>query len=130
MSKRVGLGVAFGMLVVATVGAVVTDGLRAALSPAFGAVVLGVLLFRYVRNPPAPRPWTKQRAVATAVVIGVAGAGVIGCLVWVAAIRPEWPLRVVAVFGILFVLGSFLWTLRTAQAEHREALALAQEPES
>jgi len=124
------LGVALGMLVVATVGAVLTDGPRAALSPAFGTIVIGVLLVRFVRNPPAPRLWSKQRVIASGVVFGLTGSAVIGCMVWVMVIRPEWSIRGVAIFGILFVLGTLLWTLRMAQTEHREALQLAQESET
>lgn len=123
-------GVGFGLLVVATVGSLVTGGLRSALSPAFSTVVLGVLLFRYWRNPPPPKPWTKWRVIGSAVVLGLASTAVISCLVWVAVINPGWQLRAVAVGGVLVVLGAIFWTLRLAQAEHREALALVQEPES
>jgi hypothetical protein len=123
-------GVAFGLLIVVTVGSIVTGGLRSALSPAFTTVVLGVVLFRYWRNPPPPKLWSKQRVIGSAVILGLASTAVIACLVWVAVIRPEWQIRAAAVFGLLFVPGALLWTLRLAQAEHREALALAQEPES
>lgn len=123
-------GVAFGMLVVVTVGSLLTGGLRSALSPAFSTVVLGVVLFRYWRNPPPPKLWSKQRVIGTAVILGLASTAVVACLVWVAVINPEWQLRAVAVGGTLFVMGALLWMLRLAQAEHREALALAQEPES
>jgi hypothetical protein len=124
------LGVAFGMLVVATVGTLVTDGLRAAASPASLMIVLGVLLFRYWRNPPPPRLWSKQRVIGSAVVLGLASTAVIACLVWVAVIRPEWQIRAVAVGGMFFVLGTILWTLRLAQTEHRQAVALTQQSEN
>lgn len=124
------LGVAFGLMVVATVGSLVTGGLRSALSPAFTTILLGVVLFRYWRNPPPPKPWTKWRVIGSAVILGVASTAVIACLVWVAVINPAWELRAVAAGGTLFVLGVIVWTVRLAQTEHRQALALAQESQS
>jgi hypothetical protein len=64
------------------------------------------------------------------VILGLASTAVIACLVWVTVVRPEWQIRAVALSGILIVLATILWTLRLAQAEHREALGLVQEPES
>ena len=113
-------GVVFGLMVVATVGSLITDGPRSALSPAFGMVVLGVVLFRNWRNPPPPKVWSKQRVIGSAVILGVASTAVIACLVWVAVINSAWELRAVAVGGTLFVLGTLLWMLRLAQAEHRK----------
>jgi predicted membrane channel-forming protein YqfA (hemolysin III family) len=124
------LGVAFGLLVVATVGNLVMDGLRGAVSPAFGMIVLGIVGFRHWRNPPPPQLWSKQRVIGTAVVLGLGSTATIACLVWVAAINPGWELLAVAVGGILFVFGAIFWMLRLAQAEHREALTLARESEN
>ncbi|MFI7059366.1 hypothetical protein ACIBL3_00105 [Kribbella sp. NPDC050124] len=128
-SLKVFLGVVLGLSAVGTVGAFVTSGPGNAISPAVTTVLAAVLLYRSVRHPPAPRLWTRRRVVATGVVGGGASLVTVGCMVWVVAIRPELELKAAGAFGALLVLGSLVWLVRFARAEHAEALAIAQQTE-
>ncbi|WP_143465397.1 hypothetical protein [Kribbella sp. ALI-6-A] len=127
-SRQIVLGIAVLILGASAVGFLVTDGPRAALSPALGAIVSGVILYKLVRNPPAPTRWTRHRVMASAAILGISGLAVIVTLVWVLTVRPEWPIRIVAVIGILLVPTLGLWSVRMARAEDRAARLSGQEP--
>jgi integral membrane sensor domain MASE1 len=127
-SPQIVLGIAVLGLIASAVGSFVTAGPRAALSPAIGAVVFGVILYKIVRNPPAPTRWTRQRVVASAAIYAVSGLAMIVTLVWVLTVRPEWPIRIVAVIGILLVPTLGLWLVRVARAQDRAARLSGQGP--
>jgi hypothetical protein len=126
-SPQILLGIAVLGLVVAAVGLGVVDGLRAALSPLAGAIVFGAVLYK-TRDAPKPTPWTRSRIVASAVLVGTGGLAMIITLVWVLTVRSEWPIRVVAVIGILLVPTLGLWLVRVARAQDRAARSGDHEP--
>ncbi|ONI76540.1 hypothetical protein BWI15_04320 [Kribbella sp. ALI-6-A] len=66
--------------------------------------------------------------MASAAILGISGLAVIVTLVWVLTVRPEWPIRIVAVIGILLVPTLGLWSVRMARAEDRAARLSGQEP--
>jgi len=127
-SPQILLGIAVLGLVVAAVGIGVVDGPRAALSPSAGAIVFGAVLFKVVREAPKPTPWTRSRIVATAAIYGITSLAMIVTLVWVLTVRSEWPIRVVAVIGILLVPTLGLWLVRVARAQDRAARFGDHEP--
>jgi hypothetical protein len=49
-------------------------------------------------------------------------------LVWVLTVRSEWPIRTVAIIGILLVPTLGLWAVRVARAEDTAARLNSQEP--
>jgi hypothetical protein len=127
-SPQIVLGIAVLGSIASAVGSFVADGPRAALSPTVAAVVFGVILYKVVRNPPAPTRWTRPRVIATAAIYAVSSLAMIVSLVWVLTVRPEWPIRVVAVIGILLVPTLGLWLVRVARAQDRTARLSGQEP--
>ncbi|MFC5261708.1 hypothetical protein ACFPJ1_06260 [Kribbella qitaiheensis] len=121
-SQRIGLGVVLVVLAICTVGLLVTDGPRAALSPALGAVINGVLLYRLVKHPTPPRIWSKQRFIAYVVVVGVAGLVTAAVLTWVAVvIVPDWPTRLLALVLIALVPVGALWGVQMVRKEDHAA---------
>lgn len=127
-SPQIILGIAVLGAIASAVGSFVADGPRAALSPTIGAVVFGVILYKVVRNPAAPTRWTRQRVVASAAIYGVTSLAMIVTLVWVLTVRPEWPIRILAIIGILLVPTLGLWLVRVAQAQDKAARMSGQEP--
>jgi hypothetical protein len=122
------LGIAMLVSAVSALGLVLTDDPRAALSPTLGLIVCGGILYKLVRHPPAPRRWTRQRLIVRTSILGAVSVPVLVCFIWVAVIRPEWPIRLVAVIGILSVPALVLWFVRTARAEDQAARMIVQEP--
>jgi hypothetical protein len=120
-SPQIVLGIAVLGSIASAVGSFVVDGPRAALSPTVAAVVFGLVLYKVVRNPPAPTRWTRPRVIATAAIYATSSLPMIVMLVWVLTVRPEWPIRIVAVVGILLVPTLGLWLLRVARAQDRLA---------
>jgi hypothetical protein len=127
-SPQIVLGIAVLGLIVSAVGLLVTDGLRAALSPVLGAILFGGVLYKAVRDSPKPTRWTRQRIVASVVILGTSGLAMIITLVWVLTVRPEWPIRIVAVIGILLVPSLGLWLVRFARAQDRAARFSGHDP--
>lgn len=127
-SAQIVLGIAVLGFIASAVGLLVTDGPRAALSPMSGALFAGAVLYKAMRDSPKPTPWTRPRIVASALLFGAGGLAVIITLVWVLTVRSEWPIRIVAVIGILSVPTLGLWLVRIAQAQDRAARSSGQEP--
>jgi hypothetical protein len=127
-SPQVVLGFAVVGFLALAVGQLVADGPRAAISPTLGAIVTGAVLYKLVRNPPAPTRWTRPRVIASAAIYGISSLAMIVMLVWVLTVRPEWPVRIVAVIGILLVPTLGLWLVRVARAQDRDARLSGQEP--
>jgi hypothetical protein len=115
------LGIAVLGSITSAVGSVVVDGPRAALSPMVTAVVFGLVLYKVVRNPPAPTRWTRPRVLATAAIYATSSLAMLITLAWVLTVRPEWPIRIVAVLGILLVPTLGVWLVRVARAQDRDA---------
>lgn len=120
-SPQVVLGVAVGGLVVVAIGLGVTGSPREALWPAVLAIANGVLLYKIARNPPKPTPWTRSRVIASAVMYGLGGLAVMTAMGWVLTVRSEWPIRTVAVIGILVVPTLGVWLVWVARAQDRAA---------
>ena len=120
-SKRIGLGVVLVVLAICTVGLLVTDGPRAALSPALGVVIDGVLLYRLVKHPTPPRIWSKQRFIAYVVVVGVGGLVTVAALAWVAVVVPDWPTRLLFLVLIALVPVVALWGVQMVREEDQAA---------
>ncbi|TCO19083.1 hypothetical protein EV652_11460 [Kribbella steppae] len=66
--------------------------------------------------------------MATAAIYATSSLAMIVMLVWVLTVRPEWPIRIVAVLGILLVPTLGLWLVRVARAQDRAARLSGQEP--
>jgi hypothetical protein len=120
-SPQILLGVTVLGFIVVAIGLGVTGSPRAALWPTAMAILNGVVLYKMVRNPPEPTPWTRSRAIAGAVIFGTSGLAVIIALVWILTVRSEWPIRTVAVIGILTVPALGVWLVRVARAQDRIA---------
>jgi hypothetical protein len=114
------LGIAVVGSIAAAVGNLVADDPLGALSPTVAAVVFGLVLYK-VRNSPAPTRWTRPRVLVTAAIYATSSLGMIITLAWVLTVRPEWPIRILAVVGILLVPTLGLWLLRVARAQDRVA---------
>ena len=129
-SQRIGLGVVLVVLAICTVGFLVTDGPRAALSPALSAAIVGVLLYRLVKHPTPPRIWSKQRFIAYVVVVGVAGLVTAAALAWVAVVVvPDWPTRLLFLVLIGLVPVVALWGVQMVRKEdHAARQALEEAP--
>ncbi|TCN35320.1 hypothetical protein EV644_116113 [Kribbella orskensis] len=129
-SQRIGLGVVLVVLAICTVGLLVTDGPRAALSPALGVGIVGVLLYRLVKHPTPPRIWSKQRFIAYVVVVGVAGLVTAAALAWVAVVVvPDWPTRLLFLVLIALVPVGALWGVQMVREEdHAARQALEEAP--
>lgn len=98
------------------VGLGVSEGPRAALAPLAGALLFGAVLYKVLRDPPKPTRWTRPRVVASAALFGTAGLTVVTALIWLLIVRSEWPIRIVAVIGILSVQVLGVWLLQVARA--------------
>ncbi len=120
-SPQIILGIAVLGSIASAVGSFVVDGPRAAVSPTVAAVVFGLVLYKVVRNPPAPTRWTRPRVIATAAIYAASSLAMIITLAWVLTVRPEWPIRIVAVLGILLVPTLGVWLVRVARAQDRAA---------
>jgi hypothetical protein len=120
-SQRIGLGIALVLLAICAVAFLVADGPRAAFSPALGAVVSGVVLYRLVKHPAPPHLWSKQRFIAYGAAVGVSGLAVMAVLAWVAVVVPDWPTRLVALVGIALVPVVAPWGVRMVRNEDRAA---------
>ena len=120
-SPQILLGVTVVGLIAVAIGLGVTESPRAALWPAALAIANGAVLYKFVRNPPRPTPWTRSRVIASAVMFGVGGLAVLSALVWVLTVRSEWPIRIVAGIGILTVPGLGVWLIWVARAQNRAA---------
>jgi hypothetical protein len=127
-SPQILLGASILGLIVVAIGLGVTDSPRAALTPTAMAIVNGAVFYKFVRNPPKPTPWTSSRIVASAVIFGTCGLAVIIALAWVLTVRSEWPIRIVAVIGILTVPTLGVWLMRVARAQDRAARLGDHEP--
>lgn len=118
--------VALVVLAICTVGFLVADGPRAALSPALSTVVCAAVLYRLVKHPPPSRRWSKQRIIVGAAVLGPATLAVLAVLVWVAVVVPDWPTRLLALVVIALVPAIVFWAVRTARKEDQAARASMQ----
>lgn len=115
--------VALVVLAICTVGFLVADGPRAALSPALSTVVCAAVLYMLVKHPPPSRRWSKQRIIVGAAVLGPATLAV---LVWAAVVVPDWPTRLLALVVIALVPAIVFWAVRTARKEDQAARASMQ----
>lgn len=118
--------VALVVLAICTVGFLVADGPRAALSPALSTVVCAAVLYRLVKHPPPSRRWSKQRIIVGAAVLGPATLAVLAVLVWAAVVVPDWPTRLLALVVIALVPAIVFWAVRTARKEDQAARASMQ----
>src|SRR3981189_581673 len=96
------------------VGPFTTVGPRAALWPGLVAIFAGTVLYRIVRHQPTPRRWSKRRVIISAAVLGPVSAVVVGVLVGVLLSVPDWPTRLIAIFGIVLVPAMILGGVRRA----------------
>lgn len=120
-SPQILLGIAVLGLIVVAIGLGVTESPRAALWPMAMAILNGAVLYKIMRDPPKPTPWTRSRVIASAVIFGASGLAVVIALFWVLTVRPEWPIRAVAFTGILAVPTLGVWLMRAARAQDRAA---------
>lgn len=118
--------VALVVLAICTVGFLVADGPRAALSPALSTVVCAAVLYMLVKHPPPSRRWSKQRIIVGAAVLGPATLAVLAVLVWAAVVVPDWPTRLLALVVIALVPAIVFWAVRTARKEDQAARASMQ----
>jgi hypothetical protein len=120
-SQRIGVGVVLVVLAISVVGPFITVGPRAALWPGLVAIFAGAVLYRIVRQQPTPRRWSKRRVIISAAVLGPVSAVVLGVLVGVVMSVPDWPTRLIAIFGIVLVPAMILWGTRMARQEDQAA---------
>jgi putative flippase GtrA len=123
-----GLGVLLVLLAVCAVGSYVTGGLREALSPVMGIVIVGVLLYRLEKHPTPPRIWSKQRFIAYVALVGVAGLVTMAVFVWVLVVVPHWPTRLLASVSIALIPAGAFWGVRMVRKEDQAARQALEGP--
>jgi hypothetical protein len=124
---RILLGVAVALLVIAAVGVLITEGPWEAIQPALLALAGGVIFYRLAKHPMPPMRWDKKRTVTFVVVVGPVGVVMVATLIWVLVTVPDWPVRALAIVGLVFVPAVLAWTFWAARREDQTARTVAQE---
>jgi hypothetical protein len=119
-TERIVFGVIAVGLAIAMVGTIVTEGWRQAIFPGLATAFNAFLFFKVTKNPPARKPWTRRRVIASAAVLVPGTLLTLGMFGWLAIVATDGPVRIAATIGVGFVITVSVWFVRKAQRDHRE----------